>query len=152
MDITFHQEMKESLQSQINELSKNKVQKLLSYKQISIYREKLRQLQMKYDDLLKKEQSQSTLVQSQREQLHQLEDQFKKVSGLKVIPSISYLINNYMVNTSLYSLGEVQEKIDQLDYQLSRMKENIEELLQNRKMEQEISSITSDEMTTGKRI
>ena len=44
MDITFHQEMKESLQSQINELSKNKVQKLLSYKQISIYREKLRQL------------------------------------------------------------------------------------------------------------
>lgn len=54
MDITFHQEMKESLQSQINELSKNKVQKLLSYKQISIYREKLRQLQMKYDDLLKK--------------------------------------------------------------------------------------------------
>lgn len=152
MDITFHQEMKESLQSQINELSKNKVQKLLSYKQISIYREKLRQLQMKYDDLLKKEQSQSTLVQSQREQLHQLEDQFKKVSGLKVIPSIPYLINNYMVNTSLYSLGEVQEKIDQLDYQLSRMKENIEELLQNRKMEQETSSITSDEMTTGKRI
>lgn len=152
MDITFHQEMKESLQSQINELSKNKVQKLLSYKQISIYREKLRQLQMKHDDLLKKEQSQSSLVQSQREQLHQLEDQFKKVSGLKVIPSIPYLINNYMVNTSLYSLGEVQKKIDQLDYQLSRMKENIEELLQNRKMEQETSSITSDEMTTGKRI
>lgn len=152
MDITFHQEMKESLQSQINELSKNKVQKLLSYKQISIYREKLRQLQMKYDDLLKKEKSQSTLVQSQGEQLHQLEDRFKKVSGLKVIPSIPYLINNYMVNTSLYSLGEVQEKIDQLDYQLSRMNENIEELRQNRKMEQEISSITSDEMTTGKRI
>ena len=152
MDITFHQERKESLQSQINELSKNKVQKLLSYKQISIYREKLRQLQMKHDDLLKKEQSQSSLVQSQREQLHQLEDQFKKVSGLKVIPSIPYLINNYMVNTSLYSLGEVQKKIDQLDYQLSRMKENIEELLQNRKMGQETSSLTSEEIITGKRI
>ncbi len=151
-DIAFHQEWKESLQSQINKLSKNKVQKLLSYKQISIYREKLRQLQMKHDDLLKKEQSQSSLVQSQREQLHQLEDQFKKVSGLKVIPSIPYLINNYMVNTSLYSLGEVQKKIDQLDYQLSRMKENIEELLQNRKMGQETSSLTSEEIITGKRI